>query len=291
MKKRCGKGLLLIILHLSILFSVNQLSTSYTIKPLYCSPFKTTSPRLTHEEKRYKTITSGCHYDKNFIVYNGNGIRQPKIGNIAHIRMRLNANESSETVNELPPAGKREEDDPFAKNSKRVISATVSTYLPFSTELAFDAFSDLRRQPSWSPWLRSVKYVDNDKGNDSMDIIERSTQNNKSLPLRETEWTIRVKGVSFRWRAISTLLERPNKIHWESISGIRNRGAVQFLETENGEKCQMTLKMSFIMPRILVRLFRKSNLIKKFFEETMLGGMLKEFEQVVVEEDLNNLEK
>ena len=38
----------------------------------------------------------------------------------------------------------------------------ASIDLPFGADIAFDAFSDLPRQPSWSSWLRSVSYINND---------------------------------------------------------------------------------------------------------------------------------
>lgn len=68
----------------------------------------------------------------------------------------------------------------------RIVSASASITLPFSSHVAYDAFSDVRRQPSWSPWLRSVSYLDG-----SFDV---SNNANKSEPFRETQWVAAFAG-------------------------------------------------------------------------------------------------
>lgn len=171
------------------------------------------------------------------------------------------------------------EEDPFLKYPKRVISASVSTKLPFSSTVAFEAFSDLTRQPSWSPWLRSVVYLD------EIDDSDHAITDG-SIPLRETEWTLRIRGINFSWRAISTKLERPNLIQWKSTSGIRNRGKVEFIETSKDESCEMAITMAFVMPRLLVKMFQNSGFVKRFFTNQMLGGMLERFRYIIMKEDL-----
>ena len=171
-------------------------------------------------------------------------------------------------------------EDPFESLTNRTISACVSSQLPFSTSVAFDAFSDLSRQPSWTPWLSSVTYLDKEDFKYSNKLPR-----NENKPGRESEWTIRVKGVKFSWKAISTKIERPHIIGWESTSGLRNRGTVQFVEVSD-QKCNMVIEMSFVLPRVLVKIFKKSSLIQKFFTEKMLGEMLERFTYVVMTEDL-----
>ena len=72
---------------------------------------------------------------------------------------------------------------------KKLIECNASLLLPFSADVAFDAFSDLTRQPSWCKYLKSVEYIgysDNERATDS------------KMPLRESKWTVSVKGLSFR---------------------------------------------------------------------------------------------
>ena len=85
----------------------------------------------------------------------------------------------------------------------REISVEVSLPLPFSDAIACARFGDLPQQSRWSPWLNSVAYLD--AGG-------------------ETEWTLNVRGVQYRWRAISKILDNPRGIMWESVSGLKNKG-------------------------------------------------------------------
>merc|ERR1712071_605990 len=147
------------------------------------------------------------------------------------------------------------EDDPIEEGlSKKEFSISASIDLPFEADVAFNAFVDLTRQPSWSPWIRSVTYID-----EKDSPLEYSSC---GIPLRQTKWTIGVRGLKFSWKAISTIIERPSKIEWESISGLKNRGSVSFIETENGT--EMTLAMKFVAPRIVSGMLRKSSRITSF---------------------------
>jgi 2-succinyl-5-enolpyruvyl-6-hydroxy-3-cyclohexene-1-carboxylate synthase len=125
----------------------------------------------------------------------------------------------------------------------REIKVLASLPLPFSAEVACARFTDLPQQPRWSPWISSVAYVD-----------ARS----------ETEWTLRVRGVNFRWRAKSSLLSEPYPgISWKSISGLKNTGAVEFIQTDS-ETCVMKVQIAFVTPRILSPLFKGTSI---FFED------------------------
>merc|ERR1712238_437071 len=168
----------------------------------------------------------------------------------------------------------------FFKDERRVLSVSVSTDLPFSSSVAYDAFSDLPRSPSWMPWLRSVIYLDESISNNV------TAGSNDGTSSRETKWTMQWKGFNFSWNAISTKQERPNLIEWESTSGIRNKGTVEFIDKKD-ETCQMALTMSLVMPRLLIKLFNKfPSLLEKFFRDKMLADTLKRFRNVVMKEDL-----
>jgi len=131
----------------------------------------------------------------------------------------------------------------------REITVVASLPLPFSAEIAHARFTDLPQQPRWSPWISSVAYLDDG----------------------ETEWTLRVRGKHFRWRATSTLLEEPYKgIQWESISGLKNTGFVEFMAEDNA--CLMKVTIAFVAPRILSSLFRGTSM---FFEDFLRNKILK----------------
>lgn len=61
----------------------------------------------------------------------------------------------------------------FTSESGREISIQASLPLPFSDDAACSRFTDLPQQPRWSPWLKSVSYLENG----------------------ETQWTLNVRGM------------------------------------------------------------------------------------------------
>ena len=162
--------------------------------------------------------------------------------------------------------------------TKKDICVSASIDLPFDAEVAFDAFVDLPRQPSWSSWLRSVTYIDDEEQNKS-----ELKYSSCGIPFRSTKWTIGFRGLKFSWNAQSTTIERPTTIEWMSTSGLKNQGQVLF--EENNGTTKMTLSMKFVAPRIVSSLFRRSSRITKFVEEKMLATTLQQFSEVVQEEE------
>ena len=140
------------------------------------------------------------------------------------------------------------------------ISVQVSLPLPFSDDIACNRFSDLPQQSRWSPWLNSVAYLDDGE---------------------ETEWTLNVRGIQYRWRAVSKIIENPKGIMWESVSGLKNKGVVEFVRTSE-ESCLMKVKMSIITPRILASVFRgTSAFVEEFLQDKLLKWSLEMFRDVV----------
>uniref|UniRef100_A0A7S4K895 OSBS enolase-like N-terminal domain-containing protein n=1 Tax=Odontella aurita TaxID=265563 RepID=A0A7S4K895_9STRA len=145
-------------------------------------------------------------------------------------------------------------------STRRDISVQVSLPLPFSDEIALSRFGDLPQQPRWSPWLNSVAYLD--AGG-------------------ETEWTLNVRGVTYRWRAISKILDNPRGIMWESVSGLKNKGVVEFIPSSKNS-CLMKVKMSIITPRVLASVFQgTSSFVKEFLQNKLLKWSLESFRDVV----------
>jgi len=143
----------------------------------------------------------------------------------------------------------------------REINLIVSLPLPFSADIAVSRFTDFPQQSRWSPWIRSVRYLDDG---------------------RETEWTLNVRGVEFKWRAVSTPLEPPLKgIKWESISGLKNKGYVEFDATSE-DACLMKVRMSIMTPRILASIFQSTSIfVEDFLQNKLLKWSLEMFRDVV----------
>jgi uncharacterized membrane protein len=154
-------------------------------------------------------------------------------------------------------------------NSKGQIQVSTEIELPFPKTVAFDAFSDLSRQATFSPWLTSVKYLNG------------ATQNSVGTI---TRWTLSYLGLRFSWNAVSTKQDRENGIiEWESVTGLRNNGRVEFHSL--GERTQMKMTMTFTTPRLAARMLGESNSIARLVENRILKSTLHNFRQVVMEND------
>lgn len=141
----------------------------------------------------------------------------------------------------------------------REIDIQVSLPLPFSDDIACARFADLPQTPRWSPWLNSVAY----------------------LGESETEWTLNVRGVEFRWKAISQILEYPKGMIWESTSGLKNQGRVEFIKVSD-DSCLMRVRMTIITPRIVASVFKTTGeFVKDFVENKLLKWSLESFRDVV----------
>ncbi len=160
-----------------------------------------------------------------------------------------------------------------AEDDRKLIRISSEIELPFSAEIAYEAYSDLPRQPSWSSWLESVQVLTDSK----------STK-------VESKWTSRMMGIRYSWTAEAVRNVRPHTIQWRSITGLRNEGIVKF--TPLGSKgydegpTLMTLQMAFRVPRAVQALVKRSKRISRFVEETMIAQSLQDFRDTVVENDL-----
>jgi uncharacterized membrane protein len=160
--------------------------------------------------------------------------------------------------------------------------------LPFSAAVAFDAFSDLPRQSSWSPWLQSVEYV----------TTADRTSASSSTTANETKWTMRsVLGVSYSWHSRTTQLDRPHVIAWESVRGLPNWGRVEFHNrpadddkdgnSSHAERCDMQLTLTFQTPRLVARFFGKEDgRLTRLVQNRIVAQTLRNFRQVVWTHDL-----
>jgi len=148
-----------------------------------------------------------------------------------------------------------------SSTSGREISVVASLLLPFSDDVACARFADLPQASRWSPWLSSVAYLDAG---------------------RESEWTLNVRGVKFSWRAVSDIIQKPYKgIRWESISGLKNMGIVEF-EPLDESICIMKVRMTLVAPRILANLFPGASVfLEKFLQDKLLKWSLEMFRDVV----------
>ena len=191
--------------------------------------------------------------------------------------LRSSANNSENEVESEMLVDEDEDDD---EASKRQIVVTSDIELPFSVDVAYDAFSNLPRQPSWSPLLRKVIYLNNKEDGG----------------LRKSKWTMKYLGLPISWTAVTTMDDRPRVLCWESVTGLRNNGRVEFEELADPDgsniRTHMKLTMTFQAPRVVVRLFQKDHSrIQRMVEMRMLRTTLLQFRKIVQENDAGNKRK
>jgi uncharacterized membrane protein len=153
---------------------------------------------------------------------------------------------------------------------KRMVAVTSELELPFSAEVAYDAYSDLTRQPTWSSWLASVEYLDEKK--------------------QKSKWTVKIMGLSYSWTAVAVKYERPHTIQWKSTSGLQNFGTVKFHPKEDNKNTLMNVSISFVAPRAALALLTRSNKLTNVVRDKMVASSLSEFRDIVLENDLGRKE-
>lgn len=103
-----------------------------------------------------------------------------------------------------------------------------------SLDEAWQLWSDRELIPNWMPWIASVK-VQEDK---------------KEL----SKWTLRYRlleqDLEFSWTARNLEPIYHQKIHWRSVDGLPNRGAVRFFPKGKGG-CKLEMTISYQVPQIL----------------------------------------
>lgn len=153
--------------------------------------------------------------------------------------------------------------DPESLSNRIVVTSEMEMDIPI--QICFDAFSDLPRQPTWSPWLHSVSYDENNP--------------------HETVWKMRYLGLPISWRSISTNNRRPHLIEWKSIKGLKNFGRVDFTQVSE-QTTHMKLTLTFEVPRIAARVLTKSTQTTRMVEDRMLRTTLQNFRNIVRENDM-----
>jgi uncharacterized membrane protein len=158
--------------------------------------------------------------------------------------------------------------------SGNAITVSAVIDLPFPKDVAYDAFSDLSRQSTFSPWLKAVEYIDG----------ERHCVGSK------TRWTLSYLGLRFTWNAISTLQDPSNGIiEWESITGLQNNGRVTFEELSD-DRTHMNMTMSFVVPRFAARILGPHKLAS-IVERRILDTTIQNFRQNVIENDWKQIQQ
>lgn len=111
-------------------------------------------------------------------------------------------------------------------------TARVEVDVPLS--VAWELWSDREGVNRWMPWIASIKIL-------------------KDRP-ELSEWTLKYsafgRDLEFSWLARNLQPIRNQKIHWHSLDGLPNKGAVRFYP-RGSTSCGVELTISYEVPQIL----------------------------------------
>lgn len=129
--------------------------------------------------------------------------------------------------------------------------AEIDVDVPAS--VAFDCYSDRERIPEWMPFISSVKVLE-----DKPDLSRWSLK-----------YEVFGRDVEFSWLARNMQPIRNQKIHWRSLEGLPNKGAVRFFP-KGPSSCRVELTVSYEVPDILTPV---ATALKPFTEGLLLRGL------------------
>ncbi|CAK9145260.1 unnamed protein product [Ilex paraguariensis] len=112
---------------------------------------------------------------------------------------------------------------------------TVKMEIDVPTSVAYNCYSDRESIPRWIPFISSVKILE-----DKPDL---------------SRWSLKYKAfgqdIEFSWLARNMQPIPNQKIHWRSMEGLPNRGAVRFFPN-GASSCVVELTVSYEVPQVLV---------------------------------------
>ncbi|XP_062144355.1 uncharacterized protein LOC133851794 [Alnus glutinosa] len=130
---------------------------------------------------------------------------------------------------------------------------TVKKELDVPISVAYTCYSDREAIPRWMPFISSVKILE-----DKPDL---------------SRWSLKYEAfgrdIEFSWLARNMQPIPNQKIHWRSLEGLPNRGAVRFYP-KGPASCMVELTVSYEVPQILAPV---ASALKPFLEGLLQRGL------------------
>ncbi|KAI3773214.1 hypothetical protein L6452_04419 [Arctium lappa] len=133
---------------------------------------------------------------------------------------------------------------------------TVKMEIDVPISVAYDCYSDREAIPRWMPFISSVKILE-----DKPDLSRWSLK-----------YTAFGRDLEFSWIARNMQPIPNQKIHWRSLEGLPNRGAVRFFP-KGSSSCLVELTVSYEVPQLLTPV---ASALQPFLEN-LLGRGLERF--------------
>lgn len=129
----------------------------------------------------------------------------------------------------------------------------VKMELDVPVSVAYNCYSDREAIPRWMPFITSVKILEDEPA--------------------LSRWSLKYKAfgrdIEFSWLARNMQPTPNQKIHWRSLEGLPNRGAVRFFP-KGPASCVVELTVSYEVPPILVPV---ASALQPFLEGLLRRGL------------------
>lgn len=130
---------------------------------------------------------------------------------------------------------------------------TVRTEIDVPISVAYNCYSDRQSIPRWMPFISSVEVLE-----DKPDL---------------SKWSLKYEAfgrdIEFSWLARNMQPIPNQKIHWRSLEGLPNRGAVRFYP-KSPSSCTVELTVSYEIPQVLIPV---ASALRPFLEGLLLRGL------------------
>ncbi|CAA0832002.1 Polyketide cyclase/dehydrase and lipid transport superfamily protein [Striga hermonthica] len=130
---------------------------------------------------------------------------------------------------------------------------TVRKEVDVPVSVAYDCYSDREAIPQWMPFISSVKILE-----DKPDL---------------SRWSLKYEAfgrdIEFSWLARNMQPIKNQKIHWRSMEGLPNRGAVRFFP-KGASACTVELTVSYEVPQLLAPV---ASALQPFLESLLARGL------------------
>ena len=126
--------------------------------------------------------------------------------------------------------------------------------------LACERYADIERFPEYAPLLQSVRILDDGTSAWALQVPRLLKAAARAVGM----------GSLVNWEA-SYVVDYPQRLAWQSITGFQNAGVATF-EPLGERHCRVTVRMTYAVPATL-RPFQRSRLVTRLLERTMVGAM------------------
>jgi uncharacterized membrane protein len=134
-----------------------------------------------------------------------------------------------------------------------MLERTVEMRVERSLELVYQLWADMENLPQWMEFVQDVKII---------------SQPNE---IEISRWRFGTGPLSVTWTSRTTRKIPLRLIAWESISGLKNRGQIEFFPEGSG--CRLKLALAFETPGGVVGTFLEQVGVARWIDENLVADL------------------